>query len=58
VRPSSDTSRFSFDHALLLATDVAHRRFPNEHADVRLTVVLGENPPINEYRVAIIPRGG
>jgi hypothetical protein len=51
-------SRFSFNHALLLATDAAHRRFPSEPAEVRLAVILGENPPIGEYRVAIIPGGG
>jgi hypothetical protein len=51
-------SKFSFDHALLLATDAAHRIAPNKSARIEYQVTLGENPPINEWKVLVIPGGG
>lgn len=53
-------SEFSFNHALLLATDLAHRKPSNKLAlaKVEYQVRLGENPPINEWRVLITPGSG
>jgi hypothetical protein len=51
-------SRISFEHALTLCADGAHKKHPGRPAKVRYEVTLGTNPPLSEWRVIITPGGG
>lgn len=48
-------SHISFQHALILAADAAHKDHPGASATVTFEITLGSNPPITEYKVEVTP---
>ena len=48
-------SHISFQHALILAADEAHKAHPGANCTVTFEIILGSNPPINEYKAIVTP---